>query len=232
MSSPKRIRWKLWVGWIVGLTVLLCAIVVVCVSLLRSWYHNSVFGRIDRSRQALIQPENYKPAAVALARLVQTDPVLLKADGGGILPDWTPPELGRLGPLEITIQSDGGYMTTTGGLAEFTGYKVELDKSKSTATTSEWTLILAGIQVSDNEVYHFSLQKTDCYTEDELVRSALAELDRRKAARAAGTDLAIAPDQDDPNLDRRKLLFEHPSIATKMGLAVPSAASTQPSGAQ
>jgi hypothetical protein len=199
-------------------------------SLLKT-FNRVFFGRIDASRAALILPENYKPAAIALARLAQTDPKLLEAGADGTPPEWTPLELGKLGPLEMTIQSDGAYMTTTSGLAEFTGYKVELDKKKSTATTNQWTLTLGGTDSDDKIGYTFSLPKTDHYTEDELVRSALAELDRRKAARAAGTDLAVAPDMDDPDLDRRKLLFEHPSIARKLGLDIPSAASTQPAGA-
>lgn len=189
------------------------------------------FGRVDMSRRLLAKPENYKPAAIAMARLLNTDPRLLAADRDKRPPNWTPPEIGRVGPLYIVFSIDVVSMSTTSGLAEFNGYQVERDKANSTIDDDAFVLNFDPLDGSKGR-YAFSIPKGEGYTEEELVRGGLAELDRRIAGRATRTDPAITYDVSNPIADRRRLLSQHPQTAKQLGMAVPETAATQPASAQ
>ena len=186
-----------------------------------------VFGRIEASRTLLARPENYKPAATAMVRLMNTDPSLLKEDMYELPPNWTPTEIGKLGPLDLTIENDFAAMSTTSGLAEFTGYKIERDKEHSTDREDAFDLTV-DFGLLNPTMYHFTLPKATAYSEEDLVRGGLAELSRRIAARAAKTDPAISYGTSDSVSDRHRLLYQHPQIAKKLGLPVPDASATRP----
>ena len=186
-----------------------------------------LFGHVEAARRLLERPENYKPAAVAMARLMNTDPAQLKVDQSAVVPNWTPIEIGRLGPVELGIEFKLATMSTTGGLDEFTGYRVERDLARSTDSEDGFSLTVDFGLPQPAATYSFSIPKGQGYTEEELVRGGLSELDRRRSARAAGTDPAIY-DMGDPVADRERLLKQHPQIAKRLGFAVPETPSSQP----
>ena len=175
----------------------------------------------------LARPENYKPAAIAMARLMNTEPALLRVEDRQLLPNWTPPEIGKLGPLDLIVRFDVAAMSTTGGLDEFNGYRVERDAEYSTDKTDGFKLTVDFGFPKPVTTYSFGIPKDQGYTEEELFRGGLAELDRRIAARAARTDPAVSYGMDDPVADRRRLIEQHSEIAKSLGLSAPEAPTTQ-----
>lgn len=210
------------------IVVLVSLAIVVCgagVLLFPFWRaaHN-----IKKLNAVLASPANYQPAAIALARLCETDPRLLAADMGQTPPDWTPLELGRLGPLDIDVQKDAAFLSTTSGLAEFNGYRVDFDAQASDAVNDAWTLTFDGMPpMGQVPAYRFTIPKGDGFTEEELVSNAWKELNRRKAAQAAGTDLAIST-WSNPAADMSRLIAQHRSVAEKLGLAPATQPATHP----
>ena len=124
----------------------ICAIIVGLIAFLAYRLHEGlygpwgVFGRVEASRTLLARPENYKPAALAIARLMNTDPSFLKEDMRELPPNWTPIEIGKLGPLDLDVNDRSAAMSTTSGFAEFTGYRVDRDREHSTEQEDTFSL--------------------------------------------------------------------------------------------
>jgi hypothetical protein len=180
---------------------------------------------LNADAAAMQLPANYKPAEMYLARLMQSDPALWKSDDGDP-PDWLPPELGKLNPHEFTASLGGCAIGGGGGFDDFFGYHLDPDAGASTASESGFVLRYLGQQ---NEIVldNFAIAKSNHIEEDELVKSALAELAHRQAAFANGSQPNLYG--DDPVVDRKRLLAQHPAIAAKLGYSVPAAAtSTSP----
>lgn len=226
-TVPRRVFWTKWrlipllLALLIGTFFLVAAIVLI----VPIW----IEGRhIKHLNIILARPENYKPAAIALARLCETDPKLLDPGMNEQPPDWTPPELGKLGPLEIDVENDTAFLSTTGGLDEFNGYRLDLDKEACDSKNNAWVLTFDGLSpMNQTPAYHFSIPKNDGYTEVELVKAGLAELSRRKAAEAAGTDLALGGGEN-PDVIRNRFLWQHHPIAVRLGLLPSTEPSTQP----
>jgi hypothetical protein len=173
---------------------------------------------IKSAADAMQRPENYKPAELYLARLVQSDPAIWKSDTAEP-PDWLPPELGKLQPHDADIAPDLAVLGGGGGFIDFFGYHLWRGPSLPDAKSSSFTLHYIGDQ-GDVTLDQFTLRAADHIDEPELVKSALAELSRRQTAFANGSQLNIYG--DDPAADRIRLLSQHPALAAQLGYTVPA----------
>jgi hypothetical protein len=174
---------------------------------------------------AMLKPENYVPAGIYLARLMQSDPSLWRAESGEVLPDWLPPQLGRVHLWEPTITPNAStWMWGGGGDDDLgsAGYQIEIDSKASSATEVAYVLSYGCSASLDGKFparggeYRFTIPKCDHLGEDEFVTLGLAELTRRANAYAAGTETNVYG--DDPLLLRQRLLSRHRAVAAKLGL--------------
>ncbi len=213
---PRARRWKRNI--LIGVAIAVLVIVLVpTVMILRVGYlMRRHFHELDAAGQAMRQPENFKPAERYLARLMQSDPKLLKSDEFGRPPNWLPPELGKLGPSicdgDSTLFTVGGG----GGFDDFFGYHLNKIAAESDTKMSTFELDYLGSGTTDIVLDKFTIAANDHIEEDEFVRSAIVELDRRKKAFADGSQPNTYG--DDPVTDRWRLISQHVVMATKLGL--------------
>jgi hypothetical protein len=181
---------------------------------------------LNADASAMQNPANYKPAELYLARLMQSDPALWKSENGDP-PDWLPPELGRLDPHEFSISLGSCAIGGGGGLDDFFGCHLDPDPDGNTTSKVGFVLTYLG-QGPEIVLDRFAIAKTDHIEEDEFVKSALAELARRQAAFANGSQPNLYGDNH--IVDRRRLLTQHPAIAAKLAgtLAAPKTENNNP----
>jgi hypothetical protein len=179
---------------------------------------------------AMLLPQNYKPAGIYMARLMQSDPKLWDSDPGSWLPDWLPAELGSVHLNEISVAPGTCWLQWGGGGDDILGnegYSVSLDSNASTDSRAAYVLEYGGSRGAGT--YKFTIAKSDHIDEEEFVRRGLAEIDREQAAFAAGTEVNVY--NNDPAYMRKQLLSQHPTIAAKLGFTIP-APPASPSSAQ
>jgi hypothetical protein len=109
------------------------------------------------------RPDVYRPAAVALARLCQSDPPTFgpshSPQGSLLIPDLLSTEIPDLGPVHAYAGPDGALVYWGGGPYHY-GYRLVRDKVTSDATTNYWSLYCYNDNVSQH-VYRFALPKSD-----------------------------------------------------------------------
>jgi hypothetical protein len=180
-EAAVRKIWK-WVGYSV-LTVVLLVIVLVALMVRRINYVMSARpNQWQKDAAAMQLPQNYKAAALYLARLAQSDPVLWQSEAGEVFPDWLPPELGMFHQDDLVVSSAGCYMNWGGGGDDYTTLGAppvyHLDADPAASNPSESAFVLSyGI----SSQFHIKIARTDHIGEEEFVRRALVELKRRRA---------------------------------------------------
>jgi hypothetical protein len=193
------------------------ALAVPIVGFLRMLYffkqQNTAF---NAARTAMQKPENFKAAGHYLARLMQSDPAMWKSDWLNNPPDWLPPELGKLDPHYCDVDAQLSVCGGGGGFIDFFGYHLWKVKDESIGSLSTFELSYLGAGSKDVTLDRFTIASDDRIEEDEFVKSAMLELDRRQKAFAAGTQMNLYG--DNPLADRQRLLAQHPAIAQKLGL--------------
>jgi hypothetical protein len=123
-------------------------------------------------------PAAYQPAAVALARLCQSDPTFYSDDE-----PWpqacTPVEVLKLRPLHMRINPEFALVEFGGGLGHF-GYKLELDDGPADEATNHWTLNFY-TESRAKPIYRFTLPKSEHIELSAFIDGAMAEYHRRAA---------------------------------------------------
>lgn len=221
LSGDKHQRAVQTVSMWVFISFLCCAIAFVVFLAFR-------FNRVMNERPnqcaidsaAMQRPENYKPAELYLARLMQSDPKFWRSDDPEFDVDWLPPELGKLHLHEIAISREECTLLWGGGGDDQIAFSLQLhfDPKSSTDSASAYDLSFGGPKCSGSD--HFMVAKSDHIDELEFVKRGLAELAREQAAFAAGTEVNV--NGEDPVANRQRLLSQHPAIAAQLGYTVPT----------
>jgi hypothetical protein len=178
---------------------------------------------------AMVLPQNFKPAAIYLARLVQSDPSFWTSDGPNDPPDWLPPELGSLHQHELAISRAGASSNWGGGGDDDLGpcgFNLQPDTQANTDSSAAYILSYGSPASLDGKYparggeYHFSIVKTDHIGEEEFVKRGLAEIAREESVFATGTEANLY--SNNPVYMRQRLLSQHPAVATQLGYPVPA----------
>lgn len=172
-------------------TVVILLFILMASTLVVSWLYYAIMHSflgvhkmIDRTQDAMVLPQNYKPAGRMLALMAQSDRRIFK--GGFSNNDWPPVcipvELGKFSPSSFTIKPDECRMDCGAGFIEDFCYDLILDKAASNANTNTWILTFSGNSPRHPEkgLYRFVMAKDKHLTEMAVVKNALAELDRHK----------------------------------------------------
>jgi hypothetical protein len=217
-NAKARRRTLKWVGLSILVIIAVAVGAIVFWGVRVTWALHKHFAQLNADGAEMQRPENFKPAELYLARMMQSDPGLWKSELDEP-PDWLPPELGKLNAHVCDVSSDGCAIGGGGGFDDFFGYHLDRDSETSTDSRSGFVLTYLG-QGPDRVLDRFTISKTDHLDEDEVVKSALAELARRQTAYANGSRPNLYG--DDPVADRKRLLSQHPTIAAKLGYSIPA----------
>lgn len=155
--------------------------------------------QVQNLEAAVTAPGGYEPAAVALAKLCQSDPSLF-SDHDVFRPAWSPPELTALKPSSVDVDPDGARVEFGGGFHHF-GYILSLDKESSTDAANMWVLSFYSEGAKGRMLQRFSLDKSERLSPTEFVDRCMAEYHRRASDRGKFDDRDVRA--------RLKLLLKH-----------------------
>ena len=147
MRRPRVIIVILW-GLLAAALIVVGSIAVMVISTHRG---------IASAEARISAPKACQPAAIALAKLCQSD-ARFHSHGSFSPPPWTPREITALSPSWLEIAKDEARVEFGGGLHHF-GYELKLDTSKSTETENAWVLSFYSETADARLLYAFTLAK-------------------------------------------------------------------------
>jgi hypothetical protein len=174
------------VGWIVGFGLARALGGLAKVALPLLWAMSQGSGIAEREAQ-VTEPTACQPAAVALARLCQSDQAFFR-DEEGVLPAWAPAEVLRLNPASVEIAPEGATVEFGGGFHHF-GYRLKRDAQSASDEENAWTLYFYCEADGESPLHKFALAKSERVELKEFIDGTMREFERRSADGANDRDV-------------------------------------------
>ncbi|HEY1686719.1 MAG TPA: hypothetical protein VGG19_18305 [Tepidisphaeraceae bacterium] len=132
-----------------------------------------------------LSSDNYRPSAVELIKICQSDPRLFSDEATKYLdpfdPVWAPPSVAKLHPEVIEIAPDQASVTWGGGFYHC-GWKLVRGSSTANGLSHTWTLWFYSEDHSDEFLEKIDVANDQRFSEDQFIHYVLAEVDRRLAS--------------------------------------------------
>lgn len=169
-----------------GILTILLVMGVIYLSPVFFWIYH-LKSEIDKTEKLISQPETCRSAAIALARVCQSDPNFFTDDEWGC-PAWMPRVILALDPSYMQITPTTARVEFGGGFHHF-GYSLRLDESLLTISTNKWVLSLYREESPDITLCSVELPKSEHVESAAMIDNAVAEYKRRTMSKKVNREV-------------------------------------------